>query len=248
MEYAVTHNKKLSTKIFVIILITILITLVIFGLYINFSKSEILKASSRVNSNYNKIKQEVGVKASPPESFMLNVPFVCQAPFANWNVHEDSCEEAVILMDYSYIENKPLTPEYADKEFLVMRGWQKDHYGAEKDMNCSEAAKFTNDYYGYQNSKSFDNITVMDIKRQISQGNPVIVPVMTHSLLNPHYGAKSVYHFVLLKGYNDNGVIANDAGIKEGESYFYPWDVLFSAIDAQTPKMNQGRSMLVMKK
>jgi hypothetical protein len=241
------YRKKSNHKSLIITLIIVLALLVSLSAYY-FYKPKVLGVTTKNSLPYNKIKAESEVKAEPPESFQLQVPFVCQAPFANWDVHEDSCEEAAILMDYSYIEGKPLSPEYADKEFLVMRGWQRDHYGQEKDMTCAEAAKFTNDYYGYKNSQSFNNITATDIKRQISSGNLVIVPVMTHSLLNPHYGAKSVYHFVLIKGYNKEGVITNDAGVKEGESYFYPWEVIFSAIDAQTPKMGQGRSMLVIKK
>lgn len=244
----VIYRKKSNRK-GLIIFIAIGIALIIgFSAYYLVYRPKGLGVTTKNNLSYNKIKAESEVKSKPPESFQLQVPFVCQAPFGNWNIHEDSCEEAAILMDYSYLENKPLSSEYADKEFLVMRTWQRDHYGQEKDMTCAEAAKFANDYYGYKNSKSFDNITATDIKRQISSGNLVIVPVMTHSLLNPHYGAKSVYHFVLIKGYNKEGVITNDAGIKEGESYFYPWDVIFSAIDAQTPVINQGRSMLVIKK
>lgn len=196
----------------------------------------------------NNIRAEERIKKSLPEHWELKVPFICQAPFANWSIHEDSCEEAAILMAHAYIEGQVLTPEYADKELLAMRQWQREHYGQEKDMSCSEAVQFVRDYYGYKNSRSFNNITSWDIKRQIVQGNLVIVPVMTHSLLNPHYGPKNVYHFVLIKGYNSQGVITNDAGIKEGENYFYPWEVIFSAIDAQTPKMGQGRTMFIMKK
>ncbi len=244
----IIYRKKSNRKgliLFIVIGIALIIGL---SAYYLLYKPKVFGVTTKNNLSYNKIKAESQVKAKLPESFQLQVPFVCQAPFADWDIQENSCEEAAILMDYSYIEKKSLSSEYADKEFLVMRQWQASHYGQEKDMTCTEAAKFTNDYYGFKNSQSFNNITANDIKRQISSGNLVIVPVMTHSLLNPHYGAKSVYHFVLIKGYNKEGVITNDAGVKEGESYFYPWDVVFSAIDAQTPVMNQGRSMLVIKK
>jgi hypothetical protein len=249
MKKFLSNSRKKSKKGFLaLILIVTLIVLVGLGAYFAFYKPGILGTSSKISLPHNEIKQKVEAKAPLSASINLSVPFVCQAPFANWNVHEDSCEEAAILMDHVYLEGESLTLEYADKEFLVMRQWQKDHYGAEKDMTCAEGAKFANDYYGYKNSKSFNNITVNDIKSQLAAKNLVIVPVMTHSLLNLHYGAKSVYHYVLIKGYNQDGVVTNDAGIKEGENYFYSWDTIFSAIDAQTPVMNQGRSMLIIKK
>jgi len=241
-----THsNAKL---LFMIILVLLLIFLIIYSFYCLTFSSKVLGATTQVNLPYNKIKAERWSKTPPPQNFLLKVPFICQAPFANWSIHEDSCEEAAILMVHAYLERESLTPEYADQEMLNMRKWQRDHYGSEKDMTCQEAVQFTKDYYGYKNSQSFKNITKLDIQRQIMHGNPVIVPVMTHSLLNPHYGPRNVYHFVLIKGYTPEGVITNDAGVKEGEGYFYPWEVIFSAIDAQTPKMGQGRVMLVVKK
>jgi hypothetical protein len=262
MKSTKTHLKSLEGKgLITIILVIILALLIIYGDYLYWSGPKILGVIIRINQPYNKIGQEVEIKAMLPESFLLSVPFVCQAPFANWNIHEESCEEIAILMNHCFIEGKSLTPDYADKELLVMRQWQKDHYGQEKDMTCQEAVQFIKDYYNYTGSRVFTDIKALDIKKQIAQGNLVIVPVMTHSLLNPHYGPKSVYHFVLIKGYNPQGVITNDAGVKEGENYFYPWDVLFSAIDAQaelghnpaqqdaqTSKMGQGRTMFIMKK
>ena len=79
-----------------------------------------------------------------------------------------------------------------------------------------------------------------------TRGHPVLVPVLTQSLKNPHYSPGNVYHILLIKGYDATGVITNDAGVKEGKDWHYSWDILFSAIDAQTSKMNQGRVGLVL--
>ena len=40
----------------------------------------------------------------------------------------------------------------------------------------------------------------------------------------------------------------NDAGIQEGKDWFYSWNVIFGAIDAQSQKMAQGRLALVLTK
>jgi hypothetical protein len=42
--------------------------------------------------------------------------------------------------------------------------------------------------------------------------------------------------------------VTNDGGIWQGKNWFYSWDIVFQAIDAQTPKMNQGRLALVLTK
>jgi len=71
---------------------------------------------------------------------------------------------------------------------------------------------------------------------------------MTHSLQNNMYGPVSVYHVLLIKGYDATGVITNDAGVGNGVDHHYDWAVLWQAIDAQTAKMNQGRDMLYLTK
>lgn len=184
----------------------------------------------------------------------LVVPYTVQAPWASWNIHEESCEEAVLLMYHYFLEGQiafggktVIPPTTASDEMLKMKKWQVASYGNEPDLTIEAIGKFANAYYGYS-SQVYKNITKEDVKREISSGNPVLVPVMTHSLLNSHYGLKSVYHILLIKGYNSLGAITNDPGIKEGKNYFYSWDTIMSAIDAQTPKMAQGREMLVLTK
>jgi len=231
--------------------ITLIICILLLGFFLirqNRYQQNIQKAVITIGPKFNIIKKEIKIIAPLPSEALINVPFICQAPFGNWSIHEDACEEAAILMNHAYLERAKLTLEYADQELLNMRKWQREHYGYEKDLSCTEAAKFIHDYYGYKHIKIFNNIESLDIKREISNNNLVIVPVMTHSLLNPHYGPRNVYHFVLIKGYTPEGVITNDAGVKEGEGYFYPWEVIFSAIDSQKEKMNQGRVMLVINK
>jgi hypothetical protein len=110
-----------------------------------------------------------------------------------------------------------------------------------------KTGKLAQDYYGYK-YKVTEDVTADNIKLAISESNPVLVPVITHALLNPHYGRQPSYHILVIKGYNPSGIIANDAGVKEGRSYFYTWDILWQAIDAQSAQMNQGRDMLVVTK
>jgi hypothetical protein len=186
------------------------------------------------------------------DSAVISVPYTVQAPLANWNIHENSCEEAAILM-YHYFLDKLSVPgtvipaQNANIELTKMVDWQKSHYGREKDLTLTETGQLAKDYYGY-NFEVKKNITADDIKLAISEGHLVVVPVMTQSLQNSHYSAGNVYHELLIKGYDSTGVITNDAGVKEGENWHYTWEILWNAIDAQTPKLKQGRDLLIFTK
>lgn len=247
---------KLGTKI---LLFLVLAFFVLAGSYLIFSgyfaKEKVLQKETKkeeaAESQQEKPKEpEFVIK----ESALIEIPYTVQAPFANWAVHEESCEEAAALMlDYflkgvTKFDGQSIIPQTsASEEMVKMKNWQVANYGKEPDLTAEQWGKFAKEYYGY-NYQVFKEIKTEDIKREISKGNPVVVPVMTHSLGNPHYGARDSYHVIVIKGYKAEGVITNDPGVKEGESYFYSWDILFKAIDAQTPKTGQGREMVILKK
>ena len=199
------------------------------------------------------VSEEKKVIISQPvisDQALINVPYTVQAPFTNWNIHEQSCEEAALLMIHYYLKGNQIDiipPATANQELINLVTWEKTYYGQEKDLNMSEIGKLATDYYGYS-FKVTEDITADNIQQTISAGSPVLVPVITHGLQNPHYGPNPSYHILLIKGYNPAGVITNDAGVKEGKDYFYPWNILWAAIDAQSPQMNQGRDMLVVTK
>ncbi len=192
---------------------------------------------------------------SPPKTeikaeALLTVPYTVQAPLVNWDIHEESCEEAAVLMLHYFLSGSRvqiIPPTTANQELINLVNWQKANYGREKDLNLYEVGKLSQDYYGYK-YKVTENVTAGEIKEAISAGNPVLVPVITHGLRNPHYGPNPSYHVLVIKGYNATGVTTNDAGVKEGRDYFYTWDILWQAIDAQTAQMKQGRDMLVITK
>ncbi len=185
-----------------------------------------------------------------PEQALLNVPYTVQAPLVNWNIHEESCEEAALLMTHYYLVGDPsavIPPTIANQELINMVSWEKTNYGQEKDLNMYEIGTLATNYYNYK-AQVTEDVNADNIKKAIAGGSPVMVPVITHALGNPYYGPTPTYHILLLKGYNPSGVITNDAGVKEGKDYFYSWETLWKAIDAQSGQMNQGRDMLVFTK
>lgn len=215
------------------------------------------KDSTQLNKNVtenttNKPTLETPPKESPPQttqikkSVYIEIPFTVQAPNQRWNIHEESCEEAVALMYHYFLKEsklKDIPATTAHNEMLKMVAWQKSNYGKEPDLSIKAFGNFYQSYYGNK-YKITNKATKDDIKEALSLGHPVIVPVMTHSLGNPNYGREDSYHLLLIKGYNDKEIITNDAGISKGKNYRYTWETMFKAIDAQTFKMNQGRMMI----
>jgi hypothetical protein len=184
-----------------------------------------------------------------PAGAVLSIPYTVQAPFGNWKVFENACEEAALLMYHDYLEGDrrdQIPPAEADVALRAMEKWQVDNWGADRDLTLEKTGQFAQAYYGYK--YQVIAATREAITAQVAAGHPVIVPVMTHSLQNSHYGRTTVYHEVLIKGYNPDGVVTNDAGVQEGKDWFYSWSVLFGAVDAQTPSMGQGRVALVLTK
>ena len=184
-----------------------------------------------------------------PAAAVLPVPYSVQAPGNNWKIFENACEEDAVLMYHQFLAGDSRTDlpvAEVGPALRAMQQWQVTHWGAEKDLTIDKTGQLAQAYYGYH--YEVVPATQESITAQIASGHPVIVPVMTHSLQNPHYGPYTVYHEVLIKGYNAEGVVANDGGVKEGKNWFYKWSVLWGAIDAQTPKMGQGRVGLVLTK
>ena len=185
----------------------------------------------------------------PPAGAILPVPYTVQAPFGNWKVHEESCEEAAVLMYRDFLQGdtrSDIPPAEADQQLRAMKSWQVTNWGAERDLTIDRTGQLAQAYYGFQ--YQVIAVTEDSIKRAIADGHPLVVPVMTHSLQNPHYGPNTVYHELLIKGYTANGVVSNDAGVQEGKDWFYSWSILFGAIDAQAAKMGQGRVGLILSK
>jgi len=163
-----------------------------------------------------------------PEKAYLEVKFICQAPLetkANWEFHEESCEEAALLMAYLYETKKTMTKEEANTEILKMIEWQKENFGAHKDMYADKLKEFTNKFYKIDENKIqvTKNASIKDIKRAISTGHPVIVPITGELLKNPYYPYPG-YHMLLVIGYTEDKIITNDNGTKRGKDFSYNTD------------------------
>ncbi|MGH7775825.1 MAG: C39 family peptidase [Candidatus Dormibacterales bacterium] len=189
-----------------------------------------------------------------PASVRIQVPYTPQAPHDDWATHEDNCEAAAIVMYASYLHGdrrSTIPPDEADSLMTPVlryeRAWLANPH---PDLTLEEIGEVANHFYGFRYEVGPAGYAA--VRRQLAEGHPVVIPVMTHGApggakLTPYYGAVSVYHVVLLVGYTSDGLlIANDAGFMQGQYWRYTWATLVSAMAAQEPRMHQGQVMLTL--
>jgi hypothetical protein len=188
-----------------------------------------------------------------PQSVFIKVPYTSQAPRADWPTHEDYCEPAALLMyaDFLHGDKRPvIPPDEADREMTTIIKWERQTFAsAHPDLTLVQMGETAKHFYGFVPAVFAADLE--SVKGQLAAGKPVIIPVMTHGApggqpLSPHYGRQNVYHVILITGYAGDRVYTNDAGFMQGQNQAYRWSVLEAAMDAQQPKMHQGRVMLTL--
>jgi hypothetical protein len=190
--------------------------------------------------------------AAPPDSvFIRTVPYTPQAPFNNWDsAHEEYCEAAAVLMVGTYMKGdrrERIPAAEADQRMAQIVSWERQTYPGLVDLSLDKVGKVGSNFYGV--TPKLQPATLEAVRAEVAAGRPVIIPVMTHGApggqkLAPNYGAVSVYHVIVIIGYKGGQVITNDPGFVQGENWPYVWSILETAMDAQTPRMGQGRLML----
>jgi uncharacterized protein YvpB len=188
---------------------------------------------------------------SLPASYQIeNVPYTVQAPYAQWSddTYQNGCEEAALLMVHKYWQKSALDADIATQEIKEMVEWQKSTWGSHFDLSVWKLVDFANEYLGtiYQSS-IYRDPSWQNLKYEIAQGRPVIVPVMSHSLDNPHYGRNDAYHMLVITGYDETGFVTNDPGVKEGYNWHYTYETMAKAMSAQVEHIpGQGKVALVL--
>ena len=175
--------------------------------------------------------------------FNLAVPFTVQAPFAVWDeLHEDACEEASVMMVDAFYKGRTFTPGPADQEIMAIVDWETQVLGHWEDATADETARILREKYGYSKVSVFENPSIDDIKREIVQGHPIIVPAAGRLLGNRYFTPPGpVYHMLVVRGWTKDGmIITNDPGTKRGEGYLYKQEVLMNAIHDWTPPLASG--------
>lgn len=183
------------------------------------------------------------------DSVSLNVPFIVQAPFANWDaVHEEACEEASLITVWYYRNNHPVADLNAgDADITALINWETAHnYGVS--ITLQQLSQIASDFYGLTTGRIILNPTVNDIKKELSAGRPVIIPAAGKVLPNPYFSDGGPnYHMLVIKGYNATQFITDDPGTKRGDGFLYTYDGLMNAIHDWDPGniLNGQKAVLV---
>ncbi|MCU0641305.1 MAG: C39 family peptidase [Candidatus Margulisbacteria bacterium] len=162
------------------------------------------------------------------------VPFLCQAPHANWaQPWQDACEEAAIIMAVHWVNGYPLDKESGNQEILGLVNYQVKRWGGHHDLTAARAAQLLRDYYKIKNYQVVYNFDVARIKQELAAGKLVIAPMAGRLLGNKYYRQPGpAYHYLVFIGDDEakGEFITNDPGTKRGKGYRYRYDVAYNAI------------------
>lgn len=169
---------------------------------------------------------------SVQNSVNLAVPFSAQAPYGNWVLpYSEACEETSLIMAEYFLRGQSLNAAEADKEIVALTGWvEKQGYAV--DVSAQEVADIALEYYGRNGKVYYDgDVTIENMKRLLSEGYALIVPVAGQKLNNPNYvGAGPPYHMLVVKGYDGTNFITNDPGTRNGADFKYEQNLFYEAI------------------
>lgn len=165
-----------------------------------------------------------------------DVPFVPQSPVgARGNpVFENACEEAVLLMSYSWAVGEPILKEEAYTKILNMAEYENANFGFNEDTSVALTARLMKEYLGYGGIRVQDGIAARDIIPELLKGNLVIIPVNGQKLGNPRFEPPGPrVHMILVRGYDffQSEFIVHDPGTQFGKDYRYSFDVVTNAFE-----------------
>ena len=107
------------------------------------------------------------------------VPFVAQAPFANWadDRQQEACEETSVLMALEWAKGaERIDREWALEQIIATSEWQLETFGYYQDTSITDtASRLVSEYYGFSNYEVVEDITTNDILAELKKGNILIV-------------------------------------------------------------------------
>lgn len=177
-----------------------------------------------------------------PEKVQYDVPFYRQSPFAVWDdLHNEACEEASLLMVKSWVNDNQLNAEELDQKIIDAVAWQEKVWGGHFDLNAQRSVELAHKYFDLEKIYYTSLESIQGVKKELSEGNLVILPTAGRLLGNPYYTSPGpVYHMLVVTGYNSKGIITNDPGTKRGESFLYSEDILWSSIHDWPLALGEG--------
>lgn len=194
---------------------------------------------------------DVNLAASLPREFNLSVPFVLQAPTANWDaVHNETCEEAAVLtVHYYWTKVKSFSAPQVETQYSKMMAYENKTFGDFKDTSAVQTAKMIKDLYKYKRVDVLPMKSINDAKPHVLAGRPVIIPASGKLLKNPNFkNGGPLYHNLVIRGWlKDGRIITNDPGTRKGNGYVYSASTLWNAIhDWNGGNVTKGAKVMIV--
>lgn len=218
--------------------------------------SSSLENISEEESRKKKVESSNGDARQPieiPSEINLAVPFTSQSPFAKWDsFDEEMCEEASIVMANRFYQNRGFESKDDQENALrEIQKWEEANLPDWKSNNAEEIARVAREMLGYKLAKIVQLTDFKQIKEQVAQNNPVILPSAGRELNNPNFKRPGpLYHMLVVRGWLADGrIITNDPGTRRGEGYIYDESTLWTAIHDWNggDVINGQRVMIVLK-
>lgn len=228
---------KRPNKIILVLLITISTVVIFFSVYKIFYQDD-SAISEKNNKDIEKTiyepseSNDIDDRAALPQKKLLDIKFIPQAPFHDWEEPwQNACEEAAVLNTYYYLEGKQnISNDQIRDDIQAMVNWQVRYFGQHKDLNIAEVAVVIKQYLGYD-YKIIEIKSIDDIKKEIDRGNPIVIPAAGRILQNEHFTQPApVYHMLTVIGYTQNKIITNDPGTQFGEKLEYSYENIMASI------------------
>lgn len=166
-----------------------------------------------------------------PDKINWPVAFASQAPFGDWGLpYQEACEEASLILADKYFKKEKLDKAILDSELLKLVDWETKAFGYYTDTNAEQVKKIAEEYFHLKAEISAD-VSVENMKKQLAAGNLIVAPFAGRLLRNPNYsGLGPIYHFMLIRGYDEKYFYTNDVGTRRGENYQYDFATIINAI------------------
>lgn len=131
-------------------------------------------------------------------------------------------------------EGKTLSPKKAKEIITAEADYEEEKYANYRDTSAFDTTqRLIKGFFNYQKAFVRYEISALDIIAELEKSNIVIVPANGQIINNPHFTQPGPErHMIVIRGYDmtKEEFITNDPGIKEGELYRYPKDILINGI------------------
>lgn len=168
---------------------------------------------------------------SIPKTVILQVPFSAQAPTDNWSRNED-CEETSITMANAFLTGTTqdkLPPQAAQQAINNLKKWEQTNLGYNANTGASATTKMAEGAFGLK-IKQIQNYTEDDLKTELLQGHPILLPINAKLLASPQYADNGpTYHMIVIRGFRNSLFIVNDPGTNNGDGNEYSFAILQKA-------------------